>query len=149
MDDLRESAIHQHKAGAKDFMATNDFSDGAFQDVDIKGSDNAKADGNVPARIARLKPIEVPEGLLCQARRETVEWLTQRSAVWCFQRVNQANPASKSILGGLRSRIQLVLLTGNRGDFADGAFGVAIFGSASVHFGGDCCHGPQSEDLLR
>jgi hypothetical protein len=75
MSDLSESAIGHRKAGAKDFVPPNDFIEGAFQDIDIESSDNAKAYRNVPAGIARLKPIEVPEGFLCQARRKAVKGL--------------------------------------------------------------------------
>ncbi len=79
MDDLGERALDYRETGAKNFMAPKDFIDGSLQDGDIERSQDAKAYGDIPARVSRFETVEIPKGLLRQACGKPVQGLAQRA----------------------------------------------------------------------
>src|SRR5260370_12638813 len=82
------------KADAKNLVGTNDFGDAALQNRNIERSLDAKAYGDVPAGIARLKAVKIPERFLRQSCGETVERLAQCADIWFGTRCGRTNLAS-------------------------------------------------------
>jgi len=72
---LGERAIDYPETGAKNFVAPNDFIDRALQDGNVERPQDAKAHGDVPARVTGFETVKIPKGLLRQACGETVQRL--------------------------------------------------------------------------